>query len=180
MGGELDQKERLSQYPLTARQRGFEWDFTKGCESYEVWDEIEIGRSAVAQNTFEVQVEDILDFNRSCLETDPVFLDETNPRPHPLFVVMVTFYCIGTGIGSWIRTPGARNPGQTIEFVEDFVPGEVITATITHNDKWIRRGSYYMEDLVELRNQDDVLKARWYVRLLLPPTRADVIRFAEL
>jgi hypothetical protein len=92
---------------------------------------------------------------------------------------MVTFYCIGTGIGSWIRTPGARNPGQRIEMFEDFRPGEVITATITHHDKWIRRDKHYMMDLVELHNQSGVLKAHWYVQLLLPPTRELMAQFAD-
>lgn len=175
----MDTTERLSQQPLTARQREFEWDFRKGSESYEVWDSIEIGQSATAQNQFTVTVEDILTFNRSCLETDPIYTDPEAPVPHPLFPVMVTFYCIGTGIGSWIRTPGARNPGQDIEFFEDFRPGEVITATITHNDKWIRRDKFYMQDLVEMRNQDGVLKAKWYVQLILPPTREHIAEFVN-
>ena len=170
---------RLSRQPLTARQREFEWDFTKGVENYECWDEIVIGESAEAQNKFEVKVEDILAFNRSCLEQDPAYTDPESPAVHPLFPVMITFYCIGTGIGSWIRTPGARNPGQSIEMLGDFVPGEVITATITHDDKWIRRDKHYMRDLVEMRNQDGVLKARWYVQLILPPTREAIAQFAN-
>ena len=171
--------ERLSEQPLTRRQREFEWDFKKGVEAYECWDEIVIGESATAQNTFEVRVEDILAFNRSCLETDAASNDPVDPVPHPLFLVMVSFYCIGTGIGSWIRTPGARNPGQRIEMFEDFRPGEVITATITHHDKWIRRDKHYMMDLIELHNESGVLKARWYVQLLLPPTRDLIARFAN-
>lgn len=175
----METEERLKQQPLTARQREFEWDFTKGFEAYECWDEIVIGESAEAQNKFEVKVEDILAFNRSCLEDGPAYTDEESPVPHPLFPVMVTFYCIGTGIGSWIRTPGARNPGQKIELLDQFVPGEVITTTITHHDKWIRRDKHYMQDLVEMRNQDGVVKALWYVQLILPPTRDAVAKFAN-
>jgi len=175
----METSERLAQYPLTARQREFEWDFTKGVDGYEFWNQIKIGDTAQAQNTFEVRVEDILAFNRSCLEDDPAYLDPQSPVPHPLFPVQVAFYCIGTGIGSWIRTPGARNPGQILEMVEPFSPGEVITSTITHYDKWIRRDKYYMQDLVEMRNQDGRLKATWYVQLILPPSHEAVTEFAN-
>lgn len=172
--------DRLSQYgPLTQKQKSFEWDFTKGTDTYECWDEIVIGESAPAQNKFEVTVEDILAFNRSCLETDPRYTDPNSPQPHPLFAVMVVFYCVGTGIGSWIRTPGARNPGPTLDFIEPFVPGEIITATVTHHDKWIRRGKHYMQDLIEMHNQDGTLKARSYGELILPPTREAIAEYVN-
>jgi len=172
------QRARLSQYDLTPRMEEFEWDFTRGVSAYETWDRIRIGEQAPAQNTFEVTAEDIRAFNRSCLETEPAMFDDEDPVAHPLFPVMITFWCVGTGIGSWIRSPGARNPGQRIEFHDDYRPGDVITATITHHDKWIRRGHHYMEDLVELHDQHGTLKGRWYVRLLLPPDGAAVEAFA--
>jgi hypothetical protein len=180
----MNQMDRLSQYPLTEKQRAFEWDFRKGTDRYEVWDEIQVGRSEMAQNTFVVEEEDILSFNLSTLDgdrrmTDAQFAAEHGGLvQHPLFVVQVVFYCIGTGIGSWIRSPGARNPGQVIEFFEDFVVGEEITATITHRDKWIRRGNHYMEDQVDLHNDHGTLKARWFARLLLPENRTALERFA--
>lgn len=178
--------QRLEQYATTEKQREFEWDFTAGVDRYEVWDEIEIGRSEPAQNTFRVEEEDILAFNVAALETDPMLVDPEHAAQHgglvqhPLFVVQVAFYCIGTGIGSWIRSPGARNPGQDIELYEPFRVGDEITATVTHWDKWIRRGHHYMQDLVEFYDQHGELKARWYATLLLPPTRADLERFASI
>jgi acyl dehydratase len=178
--------ERLEQYPSTEKQRDFEWDFTQGVDRYETWDEIEIGQSGVGARTFVVREEDVLSFNVASLETDPMLVDPAHAArhgglvQHPLFVVQVAFYCIDTGIGSWIRSPGARNPGQSIEIFEPFEVGEEITATITHVDKWIRRGNHYMEDRVEFANQDGVAKATWLVRLLLPPTRAELIRLANL
>src|SRR6201992_3374820 len=116
--------ERLAGYPTTAKQRDFEWDFTQGVEAYETWDEIEVGRSGPGARVFEVTAEDIVSFNRSCLETDPMLFDpeyaaaHVGLGQHPLFVVQVVFYCIDTGIGSWLRSPGARNPGQRIELLE--------------------------------------------------------------
>jgi hypothetical protein len=94
-------------------------------------------------------------------------------------VVQVGFYCVGTGFGSWCRSPGARNPGQHIELHEAFRVGEVITLTITHWDKWIRGKNHYMQDKHEHRNQDGILKAEWWPQLLLRATRADVKKFAE-
>lgn len=181
-----DALQRLERYATTDKQREFEWDFTAGVERYEVWDEIEIGRSAPAQRTFLVTEEDILAFNRAALETDPMMVDPDDARahggldPHPLFVVQIAFYCIGTGIGSWIRSPGARNPGQDIELFSPFRVGELITATVTHWDRWIRRDNHYLQDRVEFHNQDGELKARWFAVLLLPPTRADLDRYASM
>ena len=175
----MDTHERLASHGTTPRMDAFEWDFTRDVEVYETWDEIRIGDRATAQNTFEVTAEDIRYFNRSCLETEPAMFDDEAPVAHPLFPVMVTFWCIGTGIGSWIRSPGARNPGQRILFHDTYRPGDVITATITHHDKWIRRGHHYMEDLVDLHDQHGTLKTQWWVRLLLPPNRAAVQAFAD-
>lgn len=182
----MDDLERLAQYATTEKQREFEWDFTKGVDRYEVWDEIEIGRSAPAQRTFLVTEEDIVSFNRAALETDPMMVDAGHAREngglvaHPLFVVQIAFYCVGTGIGSWIRSPGARNPGQEIDLFDPFRVGEEITAVVTHWDKWIRRGHYYMQDRVEFFNEHDTLKARWFASLLLPPDRGALERFATL
>src|ERR1700760_22385 len=178
--------ERLAGYPTTAKQRDFEWDFTQGVEAYETWDEIEVGRSGPGARVFEVTAEDIVSFNRSCLETDPMLVDPEYAAahgglgPHPLFLVQVVFYCIDTGIGSWLRSPGARNPGQRIELFEPFAIGERIRATINHPDKWIRRGKNYVEDQVDLHNQDGVLKATWFTRLILPSSRAELVRYASM
>lgn len=178
--------ERLERYATTAKQREFQWDFTTGTDRYEVWDEIEIGRSGPAQNSFRIEEEDVLSFNRAALETDPMMVDPDHAREHgglgihPLFVVQIAFYCIGTGIGSWIRSPGARNPGQDIEFFAPFRIGDEISATVTHWDKWIRRGHNYMQDQVEFHDEDGELKARWFATLLLPPNRVELERFASI
>lgn len=181
----MSDRDRLEQYPTTAKQRDFEWDFTKGVENYEVWDEIEIGASGTGARTYLIEEEDVVEFNKAALETDPVMIDADYARAngglkfHPLFTVQIAFYCIDTGIGSWIRTPGARNPGQLIDLHEPYQLGETITATITHHDKWIRRGNYYMQDKVDFHNEHAALKTTWLVSLLLPRSRDDVQRFAS-
>ena len=180
-------QERLEGYFTTDRQRGFETNFRLGAEKLEVWDEIEIGQSWPAQNTFEVTEADIVAFNKGNQETDPLFTDPEFARAnsptgslliHPLFSVLVTFYCIGTGPGNWIRTPGARNPGQDMEFHEPFKAGEVITDKVTAFDKWQRRDKFYVTYQHDMTNQDGVLKATWCVTLIVPPSRDEIVRFA--
>ncbi len=92
----------------------------------------------------------------------------------------IAFYCLGEkGIGTWIRTPGARNPQQRIEIIEPFRYGEIITMTVTTVDKFTQRGKPYLQMLLDFRNPRSVLKARWWCSLILPETRADVARFAN-
>lgn len=182
----MDTRQRLAQYASTAKQHDFEWDFKQGIDRYEVWDEIEIGKTGEGMRRFVVEEEDILAFNLAALETDPMMVDPDHARrhgglvPHPLFVVQIAFYCVDTGIGSWVRSPGARNPGQNIELFEPFRVGEEITATITHWDKWIRRGHHYMQDRVDFHNQHGAHKARWYCCLLLPRDRESLRAFASM
>lgn len=168
----MSELDRLKQYPATAKQRQFEWDFAKDAEKYEVWDEIEIGATGEGVQTFRIEEEDVVSFNTASFETDPAI--------HPLFVVPIAFYCIETGMGSWIRTPGASNPGQRIDVVEPFEVGEEISAKITHKDKWIRRGRYYLEDQWDFYNEHGTLKSTWHVRLVVPRSRDDSMGFLAL
>ena len=178
--------ERLNDFMTTEKQRGFETDFRLETETYEVWDEIEVGRVATAKQTFLVKEEDILSYNMSALEDDPLFVDPEAARAagldqviaHPLFAVQIAFYCIEKGSGNWLRSPGARNAGQKLIFYEPFRVGEEITLTITCNDKWVRRNKYYLQDRYDYHNQEGTLKAVWYATLILPPSRAELARFA--
>ena len=180
---------RLDRYIETEKQRHFPRDFMVGWEFYETWDEATVGQSAQGQRTFKITQEDILEYNRACGETDPLMVDPEYARQnsptgellqHPIFVTTIAFYSLGErGIGTWIRTPGARNPQQRIEIVEPFRYGEIITTTITTADKFTQRGKPYLQMLLDFRNEKDALKARWWCSLILPETRADVARFAN-
>ncbi len=179
---------RLDEYIETEKQRHFSRDFVVGWEEYETWDEATVGQSGAGQRTFKISEEDILDYNRACGETDPLMVDPAYARKHsptgellqhPVFVTTIAFYSLGeTGIGTWIRTPGARNPQQRTEIVEPFCYGEIVTTTATTTDKFTQRGKPYLQMLLEFRNERGVLKARWWCSLILPQTRADVARFA--
>lgn len=179
--------DRLEPILETAKQREFENDFRAGAEHYDVWDEVEIGRQYDGTLEFTVLEEDILAFNRSMLETDPLFVDADYAREHsptgellqhPLFLVEIGFYCIEKGPGSWIRSPGARNPGQTIELTEPFRIGEKIRIRLTASDKWIRRDKHYLQYKIDYFNQDGAHKGIWWLQLILPPSREDLLRFA--
>src|SRR5260221_458768 len=180
---------RLDRYIVTEKQRLFARDFMLGWETYETWDDATVGQSQLAQRTFEITEADILEYNRACCETDPLMVDPLHARTnsptgellqHPIFVTAIAFYSLGEkGIGTWIRTPGARNPQQRIEIIEPFRYGEVITTTVTTVDKFVQRNKPYLQMLLDFRNEKGVLKARWWCSLILPETQADVARFAN-
>jgi len=180
---------RLDRYIETDKQRHFSRDFLAGWQEFETWEQARVGEVASAQRTFAITEEDILSYNRACGETDPLMVDPGHARAHsptgellqhPIFVTTIGFYSVGEqGIGTWMRTPGARNPGQRIEILEPFRYGEIITTTVTTHDKFVQRGKPYIQMLLDFRNEANVLKARWWCSLILPATRSDVARFAN-
>ena len=182
--------ERLEKYIETEKQRNFFSDFLAGWENYETWDAAKVGDSGPALRTFKVTEEDIVSYNKSCGETDPLLVDpafasKNSPTgevlQHPIFVTAIAFYSLGEkGIGTWIRTPGARNPQQRIETYEPFRYGEVITTTVTTADKFVQRGKPYLQMRLDFHNEKGVLKAAWWCSLILPATQADVARFATI
>lgn len=173
---------RFSDYILTDRQKNFSSNFLENYHKYECWDEIEIGDSQILKKTFTIKTEDVIAFNKSCLEVDDRFFSAEGAFIHPIFYVMISFYGTGDGdmIGSWIRTPGAQNPGQEVEFLEPLEIGDIISTRITHYDKWVKRGKYYMQDLVEMTDQNGVLKVRAYGTLILPHSREKMEYFAKI
>src|SRR5258707_15872092 len=162
--------DRLNKYIETEKQRHFSRDFLAGWENYETWEDATVGQSGPAQRVFEIAEEDVLSYNRACGETDPLMVDPSYARnhsstgellQHPIFVTAIAFYSLGEkGIGTWIRTPGARNPQQRIEISEPFRYGEIISTTITTADKFVQRAKPYLQSLLEFRNAKHVLKPR--------------------
>ncbi len=181
--------ERLNQYVQTEKQRHFPKDFLSGWEAYETWEQATVSQCGPAQRIFTITPEDVVAYNVACGETDPLMVDaayaaQHSPTgqllQHPIFVTAIAFYSLGEqGIGTWIRTPGARNPHQDIEILEPFVYGERITTTVTTHDKFMQRGKPYLQMKLDFHNERGVLKARWLCSLILPPSRAEVARFAN-
>src|SRR5260370_2756670 len=104
---------------------------------------------------------------------DPAFARQHPPTgellQHPIFVTTIAFYSLGEkGIGTWIRTPGARNPQQRIEISEPFRYGEIISTTVTTADQFMQRGNHLLQILLEFRNENNVSKTRWCWPTIFP------------
>jgi acyl dehydratase len=174
----------------TEKQRQFNTDFFRDAEEYEAWDDIdfETQEEILGENTFLIQAEDMKAYADGVLDNNRLMIDEeyasNSPYgelvPHPLFLTQITFWCIGTkGRGNWIRTPGARNPGQHIELYEPFRVGETIHIKMRPYDRFIKRGKYYLQYKIDFYNQDSVKKAMWILSLILPRTKEDIKKFVE-
>src|SRR5271170_6162883 len=153
---------RLDRYIETDKQRRFARDFLSGWENYETWEQARVGDIAPAQRTFEITEEDILSYNRACGETDPLMVDpayaqEHSPTrqllQHPIFVTAIGFYTVGErGIGTWMRTPGARNPGQRIDLGDPSCSGDIITTTVTIHDTIVQQEKPYLHMQLDIHN----------------------------
>ena len=181
--------EEMSKYYETEKQKSFKADFLDETqiENYEFWDEIEIGKESEIPAKFEVTAEDLKAYARGVPDDNPIFYDEEYARQcghdgivaHPYFSAHIRFFLLQGGHGSWLRTPGARNPGQIVEYFDPIRVGDVITLKLTSYDKWIKRGKYYMRALCELYDQHGNLKVKSYTTLILPRTKTEVLKFVK-
>ena len=178
----------LDKYLKTEKQKAFEYDFCKDAETYEVWEEIVIGEEYESAQTFEIKKEDMLSYAEGVLDPNPLFNDEALAGksafgrlvPHPLFCVLIAFWCIEKGRCSWIRSPGAMNPGQRIALYEPFEVGEIISVKQKSYDKWIKRNKHYVTYQLDYYNQKSARKATWWLTLILPRTREELLEYAAM
>ncbi len=172
----------------TKKQKAFAYDFLDNVDKIEFWDEITIGEEYDSERTFEVTKEDMVMFADAALDPNPLFHDEAAATaspyghllPHPIFLMEIAFWCIGLGRGSWIRTPGSMNPGQRMVWYEPFRVGDLITMKQRSHDKFIRRGRHHVVYELNFFDQHHAKKATWWLTLILPKTRNDVLRFAGM
>lgn len=180
----------LAKYFTTEKHHQFDTDFYIDAESYEVWDEVDFAnlKEADGENTFTIKAEDLKFYAEGCLDDNPYMTDEEFAKkspygglvPHPIFVTTLGFWCIGVkGRGNWIRTPGARNPGQQIEIYENFKVGETIHIKLRPYDRYEKRGKYYLKYAIDYYNEKNVLKATWILALILPRTRDEIRKFLK-
>ena len=183
-------RRNFEPYFRTEKHRQFDTDFFKEAENYEAWDEIdfESDEEIPGEQTYTITAEDMKFYAEASLDDNPLMHDEERAKnspwgglaPHPLFITQMAFWCIGVrGRGNWVRTPGARNPGQDIELYEPFRVGETIHVKMRPHDRYIKRGKYYLQYKADFYNQDDVKKASWIATLILPKTRADIKKFLD-
>lgn len=163
--------EHIYRLLKTKKQKGFVFDFSQNADQYEKWEEVEIGKEFESQRKFEVTLEDIVAYTKGVTDDNPLMNDPKYAGKiveHPLFCVQVAFWCIGTGSCSWIRTPGAINPGQKIEIFKPFEVGDMITLKQKAHDKWIKRDKRYLTYGLYYYNQKNELCAIWWLTLILP------------
>jgi acyl dehydratase len=185
----LDYAKELAKYVETEKQKTFfaenEWDFLEREDKYEAWDEIDFTKEAMSDISFKITLEDLRNFAEGALDPNPLFFDEGYAEnsvfgeivPHPMILTAIEFWCLRKGLGDWIRTPGSRNPGMRWEFYEPLRVGDDIRIKLKPYDRWIKRKKYYLTYQMDFIDQNDVLKATHWVTLILPKTRADLIRF---
>jgi acyl dehydratase len=180
----------LAKYFTTEKHHQFSTDFYIDADNYEVWDDINFAdlKEADGENTFTIKAEDLKFYAEGCLDDNPYMTDEEFAKkspygglvPHPIFVTTLGFWCIGVkGRGNWIRTPGARNPGQQIEIYENFKVGETIHIKLRPYDRYEKRGKYYLKYAIDYYNEKNVLKATWVLALILPRTRDEIKQFLK-
>jgi acyl dehydratase len=180
--------QNFERFFRTEKHRQFDTDFFKDAEDYEAWDEIDFKseEEIPGEQTYTITAEDMKFYAEASLDDNPLMHDEELAKnsaygglvSHPLFITQMAFWCIGVkGRGNWVRTPGARNPGQEIEFFEQFRVGETIHVKMRPHDRYIKRGKYYLQYKADFYNQDDVKKASWIATLILPKTKADIQKF---
>jgi 3-hydroxybutyryl-CoA dehydratase len=168
---------RIEDFLTTRKQKEFEYNFFKKADDYEKWETVDFDGMYESKHTFTVEVEDIKNYSEGVLDDNPLLNDEEAAKKgpfggliaHPLFLTPVSFWLTGdSGPGSWVRTPGAINPGQIIEFYQPIRPGDTFRAKSCFYDKWIKRGKRYLTYFSEYYNQKDELVAKWWVTLILP------------
>ncbi len=182
--------ERFEHLVETDKQRRFSRDFLATWENCEFWDRADIGRMRQAPGVFRVEEEDVLCYNRALGETHPLYVDPEYARRyapngtvlvHPVFTTTIGFWFSQPGIqGSWIRTPGARNPFQKVEIERPINVGDRLTMMQENSERFWRRGQAYITTHAIIYDQNDHRKAELWGTLILPPSRDDVRRFGDL
>lgn len=174
-------RKLIEKYQKTEKQKEFQFDFFVDQSKYEKWEDVIIGTEGFGERTFEVKKEDVEAYVECTMEENPIFKDEDFAKhaalggliAPPMFITPAVFWIAGTGSGSWIRTPGAINPGQKIEFYEPIRVGDVIKIRSEAYDKYIKRGKRYLTYYSELINQRGELVAKWWGTLILPISKGE-------
>ncbi|MEM0203944.1 MAG: MaoC family dehydratase [Archaeoglobaceae archaeon] len=168
-----EEAERLvRKYLKTEKQREYNFDFFVDEERYIRWEDVEIGMEAWSEKEFEVKEEDIRAYLEATENYNPVFWKDLIAPP--MFITTVAFWLVGDSfVGSWIKTPGAINPGQKIEFYEPIRVGDVIRVKMRAHDKFIKRGKRYLTYYNEFVNQRGEIVAKWWGTLILPLSRSE-------
>ena len=173
----------------TERQRTFTRDFLATWDKNEFWDELMIGERRELPDRFEVQEEDVLAYNTALGETHPLYVDPEYARRHapdgtvlvhPIFATTVVFWFSQPGTqGSWIRTPGARNPFQHFEIYGRLRVGDRLRMLQENSERFWRRDKAYVTTHALIQDHTGTTKVETWGTLILPSTYDAVRTYAE-
>ena len=178
----MTNEPRVEDFISTSKQKAFEHDFLKRSEQYQRWEDVEFNKVWENERRFTIEAEDIRFYSEGVMDDNPLFNDEQVAKSgpfggltaHPMFITPITFWLAGeSGPSSWVRTPGAINPGQIMEIYEPFRVGDTIRSRAEVHDKWIKRGKRYLTFQVDYLNQDDLMIFRVWTTLILPRSQGE-------
>lgn len=180
---------RFDPLMTTERQRTFPRDFLATWEENEFWSDLVVGELREAPGRFEVREEDVLAYNLSVGETDPLYVDPEYARAHapggtlvvhPVFATTVVFWFSRPGVqGSWIRTPGARNPFQRFDIHSPIRVGDRLRLLQENSQRFWRRDKAYVTTHGLIDDQTGTKKVEVWGTLILPVDRDAVRQYAE-
>lgn len=150
----------------------FERNFFKHEGQQRSWEELLVGEVydtvpfMVTEERIRLYAEGTEDFN-------PFYLDEEAARTSqfggiiapPTTVVPIVFASVPPD--SWVKMPGAINPGQKLEFGVPVRPGDTIYCQTKLIDKYIKRGKKYTVAEVNMTNQKGEMVCIWTGGLVL-------------
>lgn len=189
MPGHTVDVARFAPKMTTERQRTFTSDFLATWRENEFWNNLVVGEWVDVPGYFDVRQEDVLAYNLAVGETHPLYVDPEYARRHapggtllvhPVFATTVVFWFSQPGRqGSWIRTPGARNPFQRFEIRESIRIGERLRLKQENSDRFWRRDKAYVTTHALIENQQGTPKVEVWGTLILPPDIDAVRTYAE-
>lgn len=177
---------RFEHLLTTDKQRNYNRDFLATFGDMEFWDTLTVGQKVRHPKTFVIEEEDVLAYNLAIGETHPLYIDPEYARKHaprgtilvhPVFTCTIGFwFAQPEAQGSWIRTPGSRNPFQGIQYRERFHVGDRISIVHENVDRFWRRDKAYMTCRITFLDGNDVEKAACDATLILPANRDEVAK----
>lgn len=182
----MNNTARFEHLLTTAKQRDYNRDFLATFGDMEFWDTLTVGKKVRHPKTFVIEEEDVLSYNLAIGETHPLYIDPAYAKKHaprgtilvhPIFTCTIGFWFAQPAAqGSWIRTPGSRNPFQRIQYRERFHVGDRISIVHENVDRFWRRDKAYMTCRIAFLDANDVEKAACDATLILPANREEVAK----
>ncbi len=151
----------------------FEKDFFLHDDRQRTWDQLEVGEEYETV-PFVVTRERIEKYAQGTDDLNPFYLNEDAAGKSqfkgivapPTIVVPIVF--AATPPNSWVKMPGAVNPGQKLEFGVPVRIGDTIHCTIKLIDKIYKRDKKYTVAEMNITNQNNETVCIWTGGLVLP------------